>query len=223
MTEPASSGSPSSGRSLRLLLAGAALTVVVGFAVGFGLGERGSTDADEATTAAGPATSVPSTVPPSSSVPTTELAPTTTVAPPTTVTTTTTSVVTTTEAPTTTVVVVPTAVVTTPAPTTMPPPTLAPSRVVVSYAADAGGRLVVPRSGAATLVVTNEGGLAQQWLVTGTGFTTAGPTQGSLAGGQSVTVTILPPPGELPLDAVTGTISVLGATNPSVGFVIPPA
>jgi hypothetical protein len=95
--------------------------------------------------------------------------------------------------------------------------------VVVSYSTDSRGRLVLPRNGSSTLLIINEGGQPQQWLVTGTGFTTSGPSQGTLPPGQTVTVTVLAPRNELPGNEINGTISVLGAVNPSVPFVIPAA
>jgi hypothetical protein len=113
------------------------------------------------------------------------------------------------------------AVVTTAAPVVTTP---APPRVQVFYATDAAGRLVVPRGGSAVITIANSGGLASQWLVTGAGFTTGGgPTQGTLEPGQSATVVIAPPPGGLPAREVPGTISVLGAINSTVPFVIPAA
>jgi hypothetical protein len=219
-SSPAPASSP---RSLRLLAAGAVATVVVGFVVGFALGGRSGGDD---VTAAGPGpssttTTTSSTAPDRST--TTEAPSSSTTARPTSTTTsstTTVTVVDTTEAPPTSVVPFPTIATTVAPPTTV---AVVPSRVVVSHGADPAGRLVIPRLGSATLVITNQGGLAQQWLVTGTGFTTAGPTQGSLGPGQTVTVTVLPPPGELPSSELTGIISVLGAVNPSVAFVIPPA
>ena len=57
----------------------------------------------------------------------------------------------------------------------------------------------------------------------GTGFTTVGASQGSLSPGQTAVVTVVAPPGELPTGEITGIISVLGAVNPTVPFVIPPA
>lgn len=221
MTAPAGDP-PAASRSVRLLVAGGVATVVIGFVVGFLLGGRGPGPSTDTVTAAGSSTSIAtttsSTTAPSTSAPTTtEPAPSSTTGPSTTA-----APVPTTEAPTTTSVVVPTTVVTLPPPTTVAP-TFAPSRVVVSYGADASGRLVVPRTGSATLVITNEGGLAQQWLVTGTGFTTIGATQGTLGPGQTVTVSIVAPLEELPLGEVPGIISVLGAVNPTIAFVIPPA
>jgi len=204
---------------MRLLVAGAVATVVVGFVVGFALGGRGPAESGDSVTAADTSTSISTTTTgaPATSGPPTTAAPSTT-SPPTTE-----APVSTTEAPPTTVATVPPTVATpVPTPTTVPS-TFVPSRVVVSYAADGSGRLVLPRSGSATLVITNEGGLAQQWLVTGTGFTTAGATQGSLAPGATVTVTIVAPREELPLGAVSGIISVLGSINPTVAFVIPAA
>jgi hypothetical protein len=214
---------PAPARPLRLLVAGAAATIVVGFVVGFALGGRSGDGGD--VTAAG-------SIPTSSSSPTTAAPPSTggsssTTSPPASSTTTRPSTtsssapVAVTEAPPTTS---PTsAVVTTAAPPPSVATTVAPSRVVVSYGTDGSGRLVIPRSGSASLVITNEGGLAQQWLVTGTGFTTVGPAQGSVGPGQTTVVTVVAPPGELPSGELTGTISVLGAVNPSIAFVIPPA
>ena len=215
---PSESDTPSRpSASWRPLVGGAVATVVVGFVVGFALGGR-STGPDE-TTAAGPTPSSSSTT---TTAPTTTSGPTTTAPTSTTMpSTTSTTVVTTTVAPTTTAVV--TTVPTTAAPVTTTAPVVAPSRVVVSYATDGRGRFILPRVGSANLVITNEGGLAQQWLVTGTGFTTAGPSQGSLGAGQTVTVIVVAPPGELPTGEINGTISVLGAVNSNVPFVIPPA
>ena len=214
--------SPSPARPLRLLVGGAAATIVIGFVVGFALGGRSGDRED--VTAAG-------SIPPSST--------TTTAAPPTTAgsssttsaptssttrssTTPSTEPVATTEAPPPSST--PTSVVVT---TAAPPPpvvtTFAPSRVVVSYSTDGSGRLVIPRSGSATLVITNEGGLAQQWLVTGTGFTTVGASQGSVGPGQTSVVTVVAPPGEIQTGEIYGIISVLGAVNPTIAFVIPPA
>lgn len=215
--------SPAASRSVRLLAAAGVATVVVGFVVGFALGGRGPGSTTDTVTAAGSSTSIATTsttaAPPTSepTSTTTEPAPSSTTRPPTTE-----APAPTTEAPTTTTIPVPTTVAT-PSPPTTVPPTFAPSRVVVSYGADGSGRLVVPRSGSATLVITNEGGLAQQWLVTGTGFTAVGATQGTLGPGQTVTVSIVAPREELPLGEVPGIISVLGAVNPTIAFVIPPA
>lgn len=206
---------------MRLLVAGAVATVVVGFVIGFALGGRGDDGGDSLTAAA------PSTTATSAPTSTTEGS-TTTEAPASTTTTATprstaTTAVATTEAPTTTEVVPFPTIPPTLAPTTAAPPTYAPPRVVVSYATDGSGRLIIPRAGTANLVITNEGGVPQQWLVTGTGFGTVGATQGSLSPGQTVTVTLVAPPGELPTGEIPGIISVLGAVNPTVAFVIPPA
>jgi hypothetical protein len=207
---------PASPRPVRVLVAAGVATVVLGFVVGFAIGGRSGDGADTLTAAS----TVPPTPAPSSTA--------TTPAPSSTQTTSsTTSSTTTTEAPTTTTapttVAPTTAVDTTAAPPTTPAPTFAPSRVVVSYATDGGGRLILPRSGSANLVITNEGGLAQQWLVTGTGFTTAGASQGTLAPGQTTTITVVAPREELPSNQIVGVISVLGAVNPTVPFVIPAA
>lgn len=198
-------------------------TVVVGFVVGFALGGRSGDDGDrviaadpaQTTTSTSTTTTAPTAGPSSTEAPASS-----TTAPPTTVTTATTAEVPETTAPPTSAAPV-TSVATTAPPPTTPPPTFAPSRVVVSYATDGRGRLILPRSGSANLVVTNEGGLAQQWLVTGTGFSVAGPTQGSLAPGQTVTITVVAPREELPSNEIDGVISVLGAINPTVPFVIP--
>jgi len=210
-----------STRSLRLLAAGAVATVVVGFVIGFAIGGRSTAD-DVTAAGPGPAMITTTTSPPAPDRSSTTEAPatSTTTSTTSTSTTTTVAVVDTTEAPPTSIVPFPTIATTVAPPTTVP---VVPSRVVVSYGADSAGRLVIPRSGSANLVITNQGGLPQQWLVTGTGFTTVGGSQGSLAAGQTVTVTVLAPPGELPSGEINGIISVLGAVNPTIAFVIPPA
>jgi len=103
------------------------------------------------------------------------------------------------------------------------PSTLAPPRVEVLYAADAANRVVIPRVGAATLTIRNTGGSASQWLVTGSGFSVRSPSQGTLQAGQSTTVSVGAPAGELPRSEISGTISVLGAVNSRIAFVIPRA
>jgi hypothetical protein len=207
------------------LIVGAVLTIIVGFGLGFVLsGTRSS--GNRSTTAAGITTTTSSTttttgvVRTSTSASTTE-APTTTVAP------TTTTAAPTTVAPTTAPITVAPTISTVPRtapPTVAPPTTYAPPKVLVTYAADSQGRLVIPRSGSATITVTNQGGLASQWLVTGSGFTTGGgQSQGTLGPGQSQFISVFPPAGEIPRSEQHGIISVLGATNPSVPFVIPAA
>lgn len=94
---------------------------------------------------------------------------------------------------------------------------------MVTYGADGANRFVIPRGGAATLTIRNTGGSASQWLVTGSGFSLRSASQGTLQPGQSAAVVIGPPAGELPLGEITGTISVLGAANSSIAFVIPRA
>jgi hypothetical protein len=207
------------------LIVGAVLTILVGFGLGFVLsGTRGS--GDRSTTAAGiTTTSSSSTTTTSAERPTTSAS---TTEPPTTIapTTTTTAPTTTVPPPTTPITVAPT-IVTVPRtapPTVAPPTTYAPPKVLVTFAADAKGRLVIPRVGSATLTITNQGGLASQWLVTGSGFTTGGgQSQGTLGPGQSQFISVFPPAGEIPKGEQTGIISVLGAMNPSVTFVIPAA
>ena len=209
---------------MRLLVAGAVATIVVGFVVGFALGGRSGDGDDDGLTAAGsiPTSSTTTTAAP----PSTDGSSSTTGAPASSTTTrpsttSSTEPVAVTEAPPTTTPATSAVVTTAP-----PPPvatTFAPSRVIVSYSTDGSGRLVIPRSGSASLVITNEGGLAQQWLVTGTGFTTVGASQGSLGPGQTTVVTLVAPPGELQTGELTGTISVLGAVNPAIAFVIPAA
>ena len=114
------------------------------------------------------------------------------------------------------------AVTVTAAPTTSRvPSTLAPPRVEVLYAADAQNRLVIPRTGTATLTIRNSGGLASQWLVTGSGFSVRTASQGTVQGGDTALVVVGPPAGELPRTERTGTISVLGAVNSAIPFVIP--
>ncbi len=214
------------------------LTVLVGFGAGFALaGPRGGSPSEPVAAGSGSTTTSTSAAPkPTSS----ELASTT---PPTT----TTIDSSTTTSPAPTITAAPTTVATTAAPTTAvapvpttaprptlpptsrpvppaPPTTFAPPKVSVTFAADANGRLVVPRVGSATMVLTNTGGLASQWLLTGTGFaTTGGPTQGTIGPGQSVLIAITAPPGELSKAAIPGIISILGATNSNVAFVIPAA
>jgi hypothetical protein len=207
---------------LRLLVVGAVATVVIGFVVGFALGGRSG---DDALTASAPVSSTTTLAPPTSASTTTttdtSASSTTSSSPPTSTTTVPTTVAPTTTAPTTVVAPTSTTPVTVAVPTTVAT-TVAPSRVVVSHATDGSGRLIIPRHGSANLVITNQGGLAQQWLVTGTGFTTVGASQGTLGPGQTVTVTLVAPPGELPSGEINGTVSVLGAVNPTVAFVIPP-
>lgn len=227
----------------RLVVAAAVVTVLLGFTLGFGLAQRNQ-GASPTVAADGPTTSAsssaptsapavggtttpdpPRTEPPASALTTdppttssTAPAPTeppTTPAPPPP---TTAAPVATPPAPTT----VRTVIVTVP-PTSRVTSTLAPPRVEVLYAADAANRVVIPRVGTATLTIRNTGGSASQWLVTGTGFSVKSASQGTLQGGQSTTVLVGAPPGDLPRNELTGTISVLGAVNPSIGFVIPRA
>lgn len=220
MTAPASASGPP-----RLLVVLGVLTVVLGFALGFGLAARRPATESAITTG----TSVP---PQPATTATTEAAPTgattavpSSEAPTTATTTTTTTSVATTVAPAAPVTVAP---VTTARPTvvTTAPPvatTAAPPRVLVTYTTDAFGRLLLPRAGTATLVITNSGGLASQWLVTGAGFRIVGAaSQGTLGPGQSTNVVIAPPAGDLPAREITGTVSVLGAINSSIPFAIPP-
>lgn len=214
-------------RSLWVL---AALTALCGFGLGFALAVGGAskTPVEDLAAQADGASTTTARLPPS-----TRAAPVRT-APPTT------EATTTTEAPTTTTTAVPTTVASTlPVPPTTvattqppvvvtvapPPTTLAPPRVQVTYAADRFGRLMLPRSGYALLTLTNRGGQASQWLITGTGFRTAGSgsAQGTLAPGQTATVTVQAPSGELPDNEITGVIQVLGAVNSAVPFVIPKA
>lgn len=220
MTAPASASGPP-----RPLVVLGVLTVVVGFALGFGLAARRPATESAITTG----TSAP---PPATAAPaTTEAAPTseTTAAPSTAAPTTATTTTTTTSVATTVVTTAPVTVapVTTARPvvTTAPPvvTTAAPPRVLVTYPTDAFGRLLLPRAGTATLVITNSGGLASQWLVTGTGFRIVGAaSQGTLGPGQSANVVIAPPSGDLPAREITGTVSVLGAINSSIPFATPP-
>jgi hypothetical protein len=105
-----------------------------------------------------------------------------------------------------------------------PPTTYAPPRVVVSFASDGSGRLVVPRQGTVSFTVSNQGGLASQYLVSASGVSLGGgAVQGTLQPGQSVSLSVGPPPGDLSRTEKTGTISVLGAINSSIPFVIPAA
>lgn len=230
MTHADAATTDPSTRPVRLLVTGAVATVVIGFVVGFLIGGRGTGRPDGTVTASGDRLATTSTgVPPTSTADPAETPTSTSTSTSVSSTSTTTESTTTTDAVPSTVLATTTAPpVVSVAPTTAPavttvPPTFAPSRVVVSYARDGAGRLVVPRYGSATVVIANEGGLAQQWLVTGSGFSTAGPTQGHLAPGQSVAVSILAPREELPLGEINGIISVLGAIEPTVAFVIPAA
>jgi hypothetical protein len=207
----------------RALLIGAAmLTIVTGFGLGFALsGTRGRSGGSSL--AAGSTSTAVTTVPTTArvTVPPTEATTTTTEARATTTAAPTTIAPTTTRAPTTLPVIVPTTPPPTPPPTQAPPTTYSPPKVLVTYAADAQGRLVVPRVGTATLTVTNQGGLASQWIVTGSGFSVVGgATQGTLAPGQSQFISIGIPGGEIPKTEITGIISVLGALNPSIQLVI---
>jgi len=209
-----------------VVIAAAMLTIVVGFGLGFALSGMRSSDRGTLTAAAtSSTTAVPTTIAPRTTVAPT--LPPTTAAPTTQAVTTTSIAATTTAAPTTAPIVtlpVPTTPRPTPPPTQAPPTTYAPPKVLVTYAADPQGRFVVPRVGTATLTVTNQGGLASQWLVTGSGFAiSGGPSQGTLQPGQSAFISISVPPGEIPATELTGVISILGALNPSIAFVIPAA
>jgi hypothetical protein len=217
----------------RVLVAAAVATVLLGFALGYGLATR-STRSSGATASAPPPSSTGAAgtaVPPTTGAPTT--------APPTTASTTTTEATTTapptitappTTAPSTTATTAP-PTTPTPSPTTTavattaprPPSTLGPPRVEVTYGADGANRFVIPRTGTATLTIRNTGGSASQWLVTGSGFSLRSASQGTLQPGQSAAVIIGPPAGELPRNEITGTISVLGAANSAIVFVIPRA
>lgn len=210
----------------KLLVVGAAVAIVLGFAAGFALAgarsrsSRGGEQAASVTTTTAAVTIAPTIEEPSTTeAPSTEPATSETT---TTAATSTTSAVSTTLAPTT---AAPSTtqrqVVTTTSVVVAPPSTFAPPHIQVTYPADAAGRLVIPRGGSATFTISNTGGLASQWLVSGTGFSTGGSaTRGTLGPGQSTSVTVGPPPGELPNGDLTGSIDVLGAVNPTIPFVI---
>lgn len=213
------------------VVAMAVLTIVLGFGLGFGLAGRGAsgpTPTDPLTAA--PAGTVREAVvsePPEDTV--TAPAPSTTAADPSSIDSVTVAPPTITAAPPTAPPPVPstvaptTATIRTVVPTTgVAATTPAPPRVVASFAADASGRLVIPRGGTATVEIRNEGGLASQYVVTGTGFTFGGAaSQGTLEPGARVTLVVAPPRSELPATDVVGVISVLGAVNGSIPFVIP--
>lgn len=178
--------------------------MVVGFAFGFGLARAGrgnggqaaaptttstvalrsSTTSEPVTTSTGPATST------STSTTTTTLvtpSTSTTTAPPST-----------SSAPTTTREVT----------TTTAPP--APALLLVDYARDASGRLVLPRGGTAAVTISNVGGKRQQWLLAGFGYVSAnGVSGGTLEPGVSVTALVAPLPGATA--GTVGTLTVLGA------------
>jgi hypothetical protein len=208
----------------RVLVAAAVATVLLGFALGYGLATR-STRSSGATASAPPPSSTGAAgtaVPPTTGASTTTTEATTTAPPTITAPPTTAPSTTATTAPPTTPTPSPTTTaVATTAP--RPPSTLGPPRVEVTYGADGANRFVIPRTGTATLTIRNTGGSASQWLVTGSGFSLRSASQGTLQPGQSAAVIIGPPAGELPRNEITGTISVLGAANSAIVFVIPRA
>lgn len=218
---------PASTRPALLALL-AAVTIIVGFGSGFLVATR-SGPSGRTDTAAPVVITPSSTTAPSASVveTTTTTEPATTTVPPTTepptTATTATTVATTTPPPVTAPPTTPKPLSTQPVVITSPPTTpLAPPKLELTFPRDGLGRLVIPRKGTASFTITNSGGLSSQWLVTGTGFVTAngGTAQGTLLPGGSVIVTVMPPPVELPKGEVTGSITVLGAVNPNIPFVI---
>ncbi len=77
----------------------------------------------------------------------------------------------------------------------------------------------MPRKATASFELTNTGGLATQYLLSGTGFVSVGFQQGTLNPGQSVTVTIAPG-ANLPDSEVSSAVNVLGPNPLAVLFVV---
>lgn len=75
---------------------------------------------------------------------------------------------------------------TTAPPTTQPPPAL----ISVSYLQDPSGRLVVPPGGSATLTLVNTGGQPGQWFLRVSSEFRLSATDGSLAPGERITITV---------------------------------
>jgi len=203
-TAPSADAPAAKVLSPKVLAIAATVTALAAFAVGLGIAalDRGTesvpvaapTTATTAKPEGGPSSTVPSTTsttiaiapPPSFEAP----------PPPT-------SVTSTTSTPPTVVV-------------TEPPTSATPAFVEVRYPQNPQGQIVMQAGSTIQVQFTNTGGSVGQWLLQGSGYLfVVGPTNGTLAPGQSRFVTVQAAP-EVPKSAVDGTLTMTVSGNGTI-------